>query len=238
MTTESRNRPYAPPSSVIEVLHRLRSRNVPQAIDSDYLRSAGFSTAIASRILQALEFLGLINEAGQPQDSLRSLARSSDQDYKQLLDGIVRNAYSEVLEVVDLTQDTQDQIVSAFRRYEPGSQHYRMAILFLGLGREAGIPVLDEPRKREVQRAKARLSATGSMRARATVSRQRAAPGDADASVAPAQASAVLWGYFKRLPKPGSVFTPREREAWIEGMRGAFGLEYQEAEEQPKGGEA
>jgi len=225
MVAESRYRPYAPPSNVVNLLHRLRTRNLPEVIDSDYLAATGLSKDLASRVLNAVRFLGLINESGEPENGLRSLARSTDEEYRQSLEGIVREAYRDVFEIVDPAQDQQHAVINAFRRFEPASQHYRMAILFLGLCREAGMPILEEPRRREVQRPAQRASAARPI-ARQTSGTGARAGGRTTVETAPAQASPVLWGYFQRLPKPGGIFPLDEQDVWLEGIRSAFRLEY------------
>jgi hypothetical protein len=219
MVTESGYRPYAPPANVIKLLRRLRTRNLPEIVDPGYLTAVGFSKEIASRVLSAMRFLSLIKESGEPEDALRSLARSTDEEYKQLLEGILREAYRDVFEKVDPSQDQQQVIINAFRRFEPASQHYRMATLFLGLCREAGMPILEEPRRRDVQKVTQRTP-------RQAPSKGGRAGGHT-AETAPAQASPVLWAYFQRLPKPGSIFPQAEQEAWLDAIGSAFRLEYQ-----------
>jgi len=223
MVVESGYRPYAPPANVVKLLHRLRTRNLPEVVDSGYLTAMGFSKEIASRVLSAMRFLSLIKESGEPEDALRSLVRSTDDEYNQLLEGIVREAYHDVFEKVDPSQDQQQVIINAFQRYEPASQHYRMATLFLGLCREAGMPILEEPRRRDVQKVTQRMP-------RQAPSKSGKSGGRATGETAAAQTSPVLWGYFQRLPKPGGIFPLDEQEAWLDAIRSAFRLEYRTEE--------
>lgn len=222
MVSESGYRPYAPPANVIKLLQRLRRRNLPEVVDSGYLTAMGFSKEIASRVLSAMRFLSLIKESGEPEDALRSLVRSTDEEYKQVLEGILREAYHDVFEKVDPSEDPQQVIINAFQHLEPASQHYRMATLFLGLCREAGMPILEEPRRRDVRKVAQRTL-------RQAPSRGSRAGGHT-VGTAPAQASPVLWGYFQRLPKPGSIFPMDEQEAWLDAIRSAFRLEYRTEE--------
>ena len=60
------NRPYAPPSNVASVLQRLRSRNLPDRIDAEYLRDAAIPEGTVARTLVALRFLGLVTGAAAP----------------------------------------------------------------------------------------------------------------------------------------------------------------------------
>jgi len=153
MTTEKQFRPYAPPANVLAVLERFRSRNLPETVNADFLQASGVPKGTVSRTMQALEFLELIDEAGAPTDKLKALVRSNEEEYRNLLEQVVRNAYREDFLRIDPSQNLQPAILNAFHRYEPASQQKRMITLFLQLCHEAGITVLDTPRQRRMQRA-------------------------------------------------------------------------------------
>ena len=131
--TPETNRPYGPPSNVTAVLHRLRSRNLPDRVDAEYLRDAGVSEGTVGRTLFALRFLDLVADDGQPTQALRSIHTSTDEEYRTILSGLVREAYSDVFNVIDPAEDSQDRILNVFRRYTPASQRNRMVIFFLGM---------------------------------------------------------------------------------------------------------
>jgi hypothetical protein len=149
--TEPRQRPYAPPSNVIAVIQRARSRNLRDRIDGDFMRLAGVPDRAHNRVAVALRFLGLIDEGRRPTDILRALAAAREEEYRDLLGTAIRNAYQEDFERVDPAEDTHATIVDAFKPYEPRSQTDRMVMLFLGLCREAGIPVSEAPRERRMK---------------------------------------------------------------------------------------
>jgi hypothetical protein len=149
-------RPYAAPANIIAVLARVRTRNLPERIDDDLLRLAGTPAGAIHRVRSAIRFLGLTDDADVPTDLLRSLAGAPDEQYRQLLEGAIRDAYGRDFERVNPSEDSQAQIVNAFQRYTPRSQTNRMVILFLGLCREAGIPVSDAPRERSMASPQAR----------------------------------------------------------------------------------
>ena len=149
-------RPYAAPSNVTSVINRARTRNLPETINNDFLRIAGVPEQAYSRVLQALRFLGLIHEDGRPSDIFDALAGASDSQYRELLEKVVRDAYRSEFNVVDPGQDPQPKIIDAFQPYKPRSQINRMAMLFMSLCREAGIPVLDVPRDRKMKEAQPR----------------------------------------------------------------------------------
>jgi hypothetical protein len=133
------------------VIERARSRNLPEKVDEDFLRIAGIGDAVHGRVLEALRFLGLIEDDGRPTDTLIAISGAPEDEYRATLAGTVQNAYAEDLRRgVDPAQDTQSQIVEAFRRYQPRSQTSRMVMFFLAMCREAGIPVAEAPRERKM----------------------------------------------------------------------------------------
>jgi Family of unknown function (DUF5343) len=166
-------RPYAATANVIAVLNRARSRNLPETIGNDFLRIAGIPEAVFGRITEAVRFLGLVNEDQTPSDLLRSITAAPDEEYRDLLATAVRTAYRDDFTQVDPGQDSQAQVVGQFQRYEPRSQVARMVMLFLGLCREAGIPVRDLPRERQMQQPRPGRSAS-QPRARSSATNARA----------------------------------------------------------------
>jgi hypothetical protein len=156
-------RPYAATANVTGVIQRTRTRNLPEKVDSDFIRLAGVPEAVIHRVASALKFLGLVTEDDKPTDTLRALAAAPDEQYRELLAGAVRNAYEVDFARIDPAQDSQRQIIDAFRPYQPRSQTNRMVMLFLGLCREAGMEVKDAPRERPMGATVARSG--GSARA-------------------------------------------------------------------------
>ena len=141
-------RPYAPPANMQAFLHRLRRMNMPPGITRDLLKTIGISENIIPRLFATLRFLELITDKDEPTDTLRGLAGSTEDEYRQLLEKTIRSAYADDFQSIDPSRDTQERVMNAFQRYTPRSQHSRQVMLFLGLCREAGIPTVDVPRRR------------------------------------------------------------------------------------------
>ncbi|MCJ7510515.1 MAG: DUF5343 domain-containing protein [Dehalococcoidia bacterium] len=144
--------PYAPPANVIGIIRRFRERSLPESIDVDFLKDVGIPGGNAHRTLAALRFLGLVDEAGAPTAKFESLQIATEDEYRQILQGILRSSYQEAFRVIDPSKDSMMTIDNHFRRYEPISQRKRMVLLFLGLCNEASIPTLDKPRERGTKR--------------------------------------------------------------------------------------
>ena len=221
------NRPYGPPSNLIDILGRLRRRNLPEIVDAEYLKDANISKGTISRTLFGLNFLGLTNEAHEPTEALKSIALSDDDRYQEILAQLVRTAYKEVFETIDPSQDDQSQIVNFFRRYTPGSQRERMVVFFLGMCREAGIPTLDVPRKRPTQASRPRNAARPTATPRSSTSNSVRAP-----ATAPVQAAVryepTLEALIQSLPQIGDAFPEDRREQWINMARAILDFLYPE----------
>jgi len=180
---DDERRPYAPAANVIAVLERVRRVNLPDVVDADLLRIAGVSEGATTRVAYALRFLRLTDQNGRPTDKLRAIAKAPDEEWRDLLAGVIREAYSADFARLDPGQDAQPRIVSAFKRYEPRSQTDRMVMLFLGLCRAAGIPVLDAPRERQNQARPASRSRGASTPAAGSTKAAGRPPSRANASI-------------------------------------------------------
>jgi Family of unknown function (DUF5343) len=190
---EDRQRPYASPANVISVLGRVRRVNLRERIDDDLLRVAGVPEGAMHRVHTTLRFLRLTNDDQTSTDTLGSLVSGTDEQYRQTLEGAVRAAYASDFERIDPGQDTQAQIIDQFRQYEPRSQTGRMVTLFLGLCREAGIPVLDAPRERQQRPVTPRArtaGATPALRQRV----QRARQEQREEQMTPPAPSGLMFG--------------------------------------------
>lgn len=225
------NRPYPPASNVVSVLHRLRSRNLPERIDNEFLRDAGIPESLIHRAAFALRFLGLV-EDDAPTPALRAIATSTDEEYRDILSGIIRDAYGDVFAVVDPAQDSQDRIVNFFRRYTPASQRERMVNFFLAMCREAGIPTLDVPRQRpslDAPRPKraqpSKAASPGAARAPRTKT-DGAGAGEGGAALPPGTLHPALELLVRSLPPPGTPMPDARRQQWLDMADAALAFVY------------
>ena len=145
--------PYAAVSNVMEVITRKRDRGLSAPLNATVLETISIPKGNASRTLQALNFLGLIDEDGTQTELLNRLGRAGEanNEYKTTLEDIVRNSYERVFAIVDPAKNGDSAIKDAFRQFEPEAQRGRMIALFLGLCEEAGI-VEPKTRQRTTQR--------------------------------------------------------------------------------------
>jgi hypothetical protein len=160
VTSDEQFRPYAATANVIAVINRAKTRNLPETINNEFLRIVGVPEVVFGRVMQALRFLNLVHEDGRPTEILEALASSPEAEYHEILEKAVREAYRTEFNVIDPGQDPQSRILDAFAPYKPRSQTSRMVMLFLGLCREAGIPVLEAPRERSMKAEPVRRAKT------------------------------------------------------------------------------
>lgn len=231
------NRPYPPPSNIISLLHRLRSRNLPDRVDSEYLRDAGIPDSLINRSLFALRFLGLTEPNDAPTPALRSIATSTDEEYRDILAGLIRESYAEVFASVDPAEDAPDRIVNVFRRYSPASQRERMVSFFLAMCREAGIPTLEVPRQRT-----GKASGTRTPKSRPATGRNAKAP--AKTAITPDEGVRDMGGIpphlellIRALPPAGQSMSAARREQWLTMAGSVLAFTYPETDEEAEGAE-
>lgn len=223
----SRFAPYAPPATVLKVLRGMRGRELPEALDAAYIGRFDISRALALRVIQALRFLGFVDESRAPTHLLLNAVRGSDHQYRRALADSLRSAYPEIFQGRQVVGESD--LAAAFATFIPVSQRYRMVLLFLGLCQEAGIPIQRE------------LRASGQLRLPFPPAAQsrRSRVGSSSGSVLPdALQSGIIRGLIENLPRPGGRFRRRQQAAWLQTMRHALALVYEADDEEPLGKEA
>jgi hypothetical protein len=137
--TSDKPAPYAPVSSIMDLIERYRSRGLPSPVTADVLLRAGISQSLVSRTLYALQILDLIDEQGAPTKTFEGIRLAPEAEYKQRLSEWLQAAYADVLKFVDPAVDDEIKVRDAFRSYQPVGQQSRMISLFLSLLAAAGM---------------------------------------------------------------------------------------------------
>lgn len=139
--TSDKPAPYAPSSSIVDLIERYRNRGLPSPVTADVLLRAGIPQSLVSRTLYALQVLDLIDEQGAPTKTFEGIRLAPEAEYKQRLSEWLQSAYADVLKFVDPAVDDEIKVRDAFRSYQPVGQQSRMISLFLGLLGAAGMSV-------------------------------------------------------------------------------------------------
>jgi hypothetical protein len=144
--------PYAPPATVLQVIHHYEQRELPETVTDTQLGQIGVKPSVLVSVKQALVFLNLLREDNTTTDNFKALRFANDEERQRLFRDLVTGAYAEVVAVVtNLETASRGQLFNAFRPYSPASQHDRMITLFLALCQEAGIKIAQAPRQYSTQ---------------------------------------------------------------------------------------
>jgi hypothetical protein len=143
-----RTAPYVPASTLSQFFDHIRYVQTPKKIDSNLVMDYGTSKSHAFALISTLKFLGLTDDRGIPTPIFRSLQTGGD-EFKTTLNEVVKKAYSDLFERLDVTRDGRDKIINFFaRNYSPATAD-RATALFLDLCGEAGIETTAQPRHKE-----------------------------------------------------------------------------------------
>jgi hypothetical protein len=145
--------PYAPFGCVIAVIKRFRERGLPETLTMQEITRVGVSEGNASRTLQALKFLKLVDEEGHRTQTFDRLGRVPTSEYTEVFGEIIKEAYRDVFTIIDPAEATDIEINDAFRYYQPQAQRSRMVTLFKGLCQEVGLAAGGPPQTRKRTRA-------------------------------------------------------------------------------------
>jgi hypothetical protein len=106
---------YIPLIALDNFIERLKATGIPVVIDSNLTQTMSGGTA--SALTSALRFLGLVDQSGTPQDSLRKLVAAYDTDrWKEVFGDLVDRAYAGIIGDLDLTTATRSMLDDRFRK--------------------------------------------------------------------------------------------------------------------------
>lgn len=233
--------PYAPASAVVDIIDKYRNRGLSTPFTSEVLSRAGVTDSLIPRTMQALVTLDLIDSEGNPTETLESLRRAPEPEFKTHLAAWLRAAYADVLRFVE-PADGEVAIRDAFRHYNPVGQQSRMVALFMGLCRAAGLRTDEAPsterrpiggRGRVLTMARRANTAKGSN----PMSRGRV-PGDSGGSQGPSNVPAAIAGLLASLPQEGE-WTKTERDRFVRTFEAVldfcFSVTEKRRREEPEG---
>jgi len=144
--TKSKSGPYAPSSSILEIVSRYRSRGLPLPVTAEVLARVGIPESLVPRTLQALQTLDLIDNVGAPTEIFKGLQLAPEAEYRERMAAWIKGAYAEIFLVADPSKDDITAVKDAFRGFQPHGQIDRMVSLFQALCAAAGItPIKQAP---------------------------------------------------------------------------------------------
>ena len=224
--------PYAALSNVMSVITRKRERGLQSPLDAKALATISVPPGNASRTLQALRFLDLINDDGSSTECFERLCRAGDTggQYSELLGQIIRDAYQRVFAIVDPARDSEIAIGDAFRQFEPQGQRPRMIAFFLGMCEQAGITERKvRTRKRETRRP---TKTTSQQLTKPQAIQTQKMPLDSGSELQPKIAHPpqseevkyrLIFAVIQQLP-PQRKWTATRRQKWLHAVEAAVDL--------------
>lgn len=219
--TADKPAPYAPSSTMLEIIKRHRDRGLPLPVNKETLVRGGVAETIIPRVLQTLQTLDLIDDAGQPTPTFEGIRKAPEADYKNRMAEWLNSAYADALQFVDPATADETKVRDAFRNYTPTGQQARMVSLFMALYAAAGVGperTVQQPRpntriapRQTVSRGAVSRSGTGSH------SGSRSGAGSRSSShvvpITPSSIPEPLTGLLARLPS---------ERGWTKGERDKF----------------
>ena len=142
-TEKTATPPLVSYSSYTSFLNQLREHGtVPTRIDKTLMPKASGSQI--SAMLAALKYLGLIDDAGKPNDQFTAIVVASDEERKPLLTTLVKHRYAFLFSSpeFDLEKATSGEMAEKFRALDiSGSTVTKTIAFFLQAAKDAGIKV-------------------------------------------------------------------------------------------------
>jgi len=211
--------PYAPPENVTRILSRVRQSGI-RKLDTAYLGQLGMNEAMAPRSLRALQFLGFIDKTGAPLQTLADYyAATSDEAACELFAAAIRSSYEVIFRAVNPASDGREKIEQAFRVMAPPGQRNRMVTLFLGLCRQAGLPVLEPPSDRPATKVVNRISRSKPVEKGVPISEPRAANTSIHEPVRPQPSSNnLLEKLLDKFPEFDPAWSDDLKSSWFSGF--------------------
>ena len=228
--------PYAPYANVLTIIRHVRERGWKEPGTSKSITTLGVPEGNATRTMQALRFLKLLDEEGYLTEPFKLLSNAPSDEYPGLLEQILRNAYPVVFNALTPATATDQQYVNAFRLYQPKAQRSRMMILFKGLCREAGLipggapEMLTRPRVTANKPGKSPTSSNGARRPKfeledtefeSELDEESTPQASQPIKVKPITSTeeyVIMQGVLSKLPFAEKAWTQAQRAKWLKAV--------------------
>ncbi|MBT1605309.1 DUF5343 domain-containing protein [Curtobacterium flaccumfaciens] len=136
--------PYAPASSVLDVIMARRKDPTLRYFDNEALEKLGIRESLVPRTAQALRLLDLLTDDGFVTPTFEGLISAPPGDLPRALEKLIRRAYKPIFEDLDPTVASTNALEQAFALFQPPGQRSRMVSMFQGLMRAADMTSGDD----------------------------------------------------------------------------------------------
>lgn len=194
--------PYAPASSVLDVIMARRADPTITYFDNETLEKLGIRESLVPRTAQALRLLDLLTDEGFVTSTFDKVISAPPGELSTALEKLIRRAYKPIFDDLDPTTATTGALEQAFAYFQPPGQRSRMVSMFQGLMRAANMTGPDEA-------SASRVSSSSAATAAATAAAQSAAMNKTISSGATAAGRAAANGLLRSAGKTSSGRTVR-----------------------------
>jgi hypothetical protein len=191
--------------------------------------------------------LSLLDANFAPTERLDQLLDTSDHEMASAYKDMMDVGFPEWKHKLDIERVTNSQLAAYFAEVgATGETVPKCKSFFIGLATDAGLDVSQHLSTRSPSKTKKSQSKRGQQRqnegsGHSTGERAPPAPPQPshangtggtqfETNLPVASQSLMLWGLFRSLPVPGTVFDDTDREKWIKAAKAIFEVEYQPAE--------
>jgi hypothetical protein len=193
------------------------------------------SGGMRGQLTTSMRALGLIDEGNHPTEEMKALCNAEGEDRAQILKRLITRTYPYLFSgSVNFGTMTGSMLREILARdtTATGETIIRCIAFLREAAMAAGIPVSPFLKTERAKVGKAKGGPKRPRKSEPTEEIEDEEDGETisytleSAEKIPAQKSLLLWGLFKRLPKPGTTWQVRDREQWLQTLQNVLGLEY------------
>src|SRR6266566_9443714 len=93
--------PYGPYANVLTIIRHARERGLKEPVTSQLITTIGVAEGNATRTMQALRFLNLLDEEGYLTPNFKLLSNAPSDEYPSVLAQVLKDAYKTVFMALD-----------------------------------------------------------------------------------------------------------------------------------------
>jgi len=218
---------YVSYKAFVRFINGLRD-HLPSRIDRSIL--AGMSGSGQSALIGSLEFLGLIDQGGQPQPALEELITLNGPQYNAKLKELLTASYGFLFDGIELKRATASQVHEAFRKKNvQGSTLIKAVAFFLAAAKDAGIEVSKHVKPPGVVRSptQRRTGQRGAGRLDEEDGEEEEEEEQSRGGAGlPSDVHPALAGILMQLPPSGETLSKRDRDRFMKAFEAVLTLVY------------
>lgn len=220
--------PYVSYKTFKGLLEHFAEGGVPGKFDRTFWGTK-YNGAVGTTLRGALAFFGMIDANDHLSPAVQVVSTSDENEFKAHMSRMIKESYKPLFEGgFDLQRATTGQLREKFESvYGTKSTTEKAVTFFLHAAKDVEIGLSPFFRTRQKRRSR-RANTSAPNRAKALRDDPPITPPDTRrVELGAAASSGLIVEAFKRLPKPGEVFSTEDRKKWMSLIQSAFEIEYE-----------